>query len=150
MTQVFEVEALLQKHLSFLFSATLIHTHKGVRIAVECQSPGTFQKELIRMPGRRWLVFLCIYPGLPQICAGREFSGLGHAVGFAVLFNAAMVTTFIFPETVSPVVVALEWYVVGVAWLWATLAAGWWIWRHHPEQHRTEIEGLFRETISTT
>ena len=99
------------------------------------------------MPGRRWLVFLCIYPGLPQICAGRELSGLSHAVGFTVLFNAALVTTFIFPETVSPVVVALEWYVVGVAWLWAAFAAGWWIWRHHPEQHRTEIEGLFRETI---
>ncbi len=22
-----------------------------------------------------------------------------------------------------------------------------WIWRRHPEQHRTEIEGLFREVI---
>lgn len=131
-----------------IFSVALIHTWEGVRIAVDCQGAGPYQKELMGMPGRRWLLFLCIYPGLPQIGAGREIFGLAHAIGFTVLLNAALVTTFIFTDAVSPVTVVLEWYAVGAAWLWAAFTAGWWIWKHHPEKHRTEIEQLFREAIA--
>jgi len=99
------------------------------------------------MLGRRWLIILCIYPGLPQMGAGRDWAGLVHAIAFTGLFNAALITTFIFPEIASPVAVAFVWYLVGVAWLWAAVTAGWWIWKHHPEQHRAEIEVWFREAV---
>lgn len=99
------------------------------------------------MPGRRLLTILCIWPGLARICGGRELAGLTQAVAFTALLNSALIATLIFPETVSPLVAVLLWYAVGVSWLWSTVASLWWLWQHHPEHHRTEIEQLFREAI---
>jgi hypothetical protein len=66
---------------------------------------------------------------------------------FAVTFNLAVVSRFIWTESFSPgwadffaTVAACHW----VASLGYTL---WWIWLCHPERHRAEIDRLFREAI---
>jgi hypothetical protein len=98
------------------------------------------------MPRRLGIAALSLWPGLPQIWSGQEVLGLILAALFAATLNLALVTQFIWTESFAPgwpaffaCLATMTW----IAWLGYTL---WWIWRCHPERHRTEIDQLFRES----
>lgn len=57
------------------------------------------------------------WPGLPLIAVAGQWAGLGVAVGFAVLLNAAIATTFLWYDVLSPGARRITWAAVGIAWL---------------------------------
>jgi hypothetical protein len=54
------------------------------------------------MPRRFGVAALCLWPGLPQIWSGQEVLGLILACLFAATVNLAVVTQFIWTESVAP------------------------------------------------
>ncbi len=99
------------------------------------------------MPRRAWIAGLSAWPGLPQIWSGQEVLGLILAALFAATLNLTIVSRTIWTEAFAP----------GWSMFFAALAAGtwfaglgytlWWVWRCHPERHRTEIDRLYREAL---
>lgn len=69
-----------------------------------------------------------VWPGLPRLWLRGEVGGLLTAVGFALLLNFALVTTFVWPQLVSRQLP--EWLVpatcwIAVVWFWVVgLRAG--------------------------
>ena len=57
------------------------------------------------------------WPGLPQIWRQGAWSGLGLAVGFAVLVNLSLATTLLWSELFTPEVRNALWGGVGIVWL---------------------------------
>ncbi|MBI3465152.1 MAG: hypothetical protein HY000_19170 [Planctomycetes bacterium] len=74
------------------------------------------------------LSLLCLWPGLPQICAGKEWQGLLLAVAAGVLLNVAVVAGWIWTEWIPPRQVSALWIAVIVAWSGAATYAVW-AWR---------------------
>ena len=58
-----------------------------------------------------------IWPGLPQLWRHGSWSGLGQAVGFAVLLNLVLLATYGWTEWISPGVRVVGWLGIGGWWL---------------------------------
>ncbi|MGA2621636.1 MAG: hypothetical protein ABSF26_28890 [Thermoguttaceae bacterium] len=63
----------------------------------------------------RWTVYL--WPGLPQIARGGGWAALVVAVGAAVLLNAALVTTWIWPDWIARELRIISWALLAVTWV---------------------------------
>ncbi len=73
------------------------------------------------MPGVRWIAIL--WPGLPQLWWQGAWSGLALACGFAVLFNIAILSTWVWTELLDLPFRLFAWCGVLLFWL-ASAAAG--------------------------
>lgn len=99
------------------------------------------------MTPRRNLAVLSIWPGLPQIWAGRPVLGLALAATFTVLLNVALGTTFIWTDAAEMATVSVVWYATAVLWMGALGATVWWLCKKHPEHFHAEIDTLLREAL---
>lgn len=97
------------------------------------------------MSRRFGIALLSIWPGLAQIWSGQEALGLILAALFAATLNLALVARFLWTEAFAPGWSAFFASLATITWLAALGYTLWWIWRCHPERHRVEIDGLFRE-----
>jgi hypothetical protein len=97
------------------------------------------------MPTRRWIAFLSIWPGLPQIWSGQEVLGLILAGLFALGLNLAILGRFVWTEAYPPGLSTFCIALSGVTWFSALIYTCFWLWRCHPERHREEIDRLFRQ-----
>jgi len=77
------------------------------------------------MVWRRSRVLLYFWPGLPSVWIGGAWSGLILAVGFGLLLNWALVSTFVWTELVGPLAKQGIWLGVAVVWSGAVLMAAW-------------------------
>ncbi len=59
----------------------------------------------------------CVWPGLPRLWVRGDAAGLIWAVGFALLLNVAIITTFVYSELVSPPVRTALWWGLAGFWL---------------------------------
>lgn len=99
------------------------------------------------MPKRLWIAALSLWPGLPQIWSGQEFLGLMLATLFAAALNLALVGRFIWTETFDPGWPAFFSALAVLTWASGLGYTLWWVWRCHPERHRTEIDSLYRAAV---
>jgi tetratricopeptide (TPR) repeat protein len=97
------------------------------------------------MPRRLGIAALTLWPGLPQIWSGQEVLGLILAALFAATLNLALVTQFIWTELFAPGWPAFFACLAAMTWTSGLGYTLWWIWRCHPERHRSEIDHLYRE-----
>jgi tetratricopeptide (TPR) repeat protein len=97
------------------------------------------------MPRRFGIAALSLWPGLPQIWTGQEVLGLILASLFAVTFNLALVSQFIWTEAFASGWPAFFTSLAAMTWVAGFAYTLWWAWRCHPERHRVEIDRLFRE-----
>lgn len=66
---------------------------------------------------------LCLWPGLARLWLRGEWASLLLATGFSLLLNAAILTTFVWPEWLGPGFVSSIWPVLGLVWgvsLWGS------------------------------
>jgi hypothetical protein len=82
-----------------------------------------------RMP---WTTYL--WPGLTRLWKHGDWSALLWAVGFGLLLNAAVVSTWVWSELLSPGSRSVTWLVVAVWWV----AGGLWSRRWNRRQPATE------------
>lgn len=101
------------------------------------------------MPRRLWIAALSVWPGLPQIWSGQEVLGMILAAWFASTLNLALVTRFIWTDSFAPGWSQFFAALAAITWLSSLGYTLWWIWLCHPEQHRPEIDRLFREAIES-
>jgi tetratricopeptide (TPR) repeat protein len=97
------------------------------------------------MPTRKWIAFLSVWPGLPQVWSGQEILGLILAAFFALTLNLAVVSQRIWTEAFAPGWPAFFSILAAVTWFASLGYTLYWLWLCHPERHRTEIDRLFRE-----
>lgn len=84
----------------------------------------------------------CLWPGLPRLWVCGEMSALRLALGFTVLLNLALVTTFLWPWRFPTILTVLLWALVGGIWA----ACFWGAWRQFPNpptENATIYEDLF-------
>jgi len=63
----------------------------------------------------RWAIGM--WPGLPQLWRRGDWSALALALGFTLLLNLVLLTTFVWTELVVPSVSLIAWSVVAGFWL---------------------------------
>ena len=92
----------------------------------------------------RWAIGA--WPGLPQLWRRGDWSGLALALGFALLLNLVLLTTFVWTELVTPSVAVAAWVVVAGFWLASFISS----WRSGFEQGRapTAQEDLFPTAVA--
>ena len=61
--------------------------------------------------------FLALWPGLPKLWWFGSLMGLAQALGFALLLQLTVFTTFIWPETIGSLSRAVVWFCVLGFWL---------------------------------
>ncbi len=99
------------------------------------------------MPRRAWIAVLSLWPGLAQIWSGQEVLGLMLAALFAATLNLAVLTQFLWTDAFASGWPAFFAALAMITWLAAMGYTLWWVWRCHPERHRTEIDRLYREAL---
>lgn len=82
-----------------------------------------------RMP---WPVYL--WPGLPQISRQGSWTALAAALIAALVLNAMLLGSFVWPDLIGPDFRIICWMTLAVAWSAAAGASFWWDYR---EQGRT-------------
>ena len=97
------------------------------------------------MPRRFRIVALSVWPGLAQIWAGQELLGLLLAAMFATSLNLSIVARWIWSELFAPPWGQFLGTLALVTWLASVCYTLWWAALCHPDRHRREIDGLFRE-----
>jgi tetratricopeptide (TPR) repeat protein len=97
------------------------------------------------MPRRFRIVFLSIWPGLPQIWLGQEVLGLLLALFFASTLNLAIVSRWIWNEGFTPGSSEFLATLAFFSWMMSLGYTVWWVGLCHPDRHRQEIDRLFRE-----
>jgi hypothetical protein len=97
------------------------------------------------VPRRLWIATLSLWPGLPQIWSGQEVLGLILGSFFATTLNLALVARFVWTESFAPGWSGFFAALASCLWLSSFGYTLWWVWLLHPEGHRGEIDGLFRE-----
>jgi tetratricopeptide (TPR) repeat protein len=97
------------------------------------------------MPRRHWIAVLSLWPGLPQIWSGQEVLGLILAALFAVTFNLAVVSQFLWTEALAPAWPPFFAVLAALMWLAGLGYTLFWIWRCHPQRYRGDIDRLYRE-----
>ncbi len=63
---------------------------------------------------QRWL---CLWPGLAKLWLRGDFFALVLAIGFTVLFNLALLSTFVWPQWLGNSFPMVAWPIVGIVWL---------------------------------
>jgi len=66
---------------------------------------------------RRTEWILCAWPGLARIWLRGDWYALLGATAFALVLNAALICTFVWPDLVSPTIRTAAWGLVAVTWL---------------------------------
>ncbi len=99
------------------------------------------------MPKRLWIALLSFWPGLPQVWSGQEALGLFLAILFAVVLNLTLVSRFVWTDLFGPTLASFFGFAAALTWLASLIYTLWWLWRCHPERHRTEIDRLYREAL---
>ena len=66
---------------------------------------------------------LCGWPGLPQLWLRGSYPALVFAIGFSIVLNLALVSTFIWPSLFGDIVPAIAWPVIFLVWLVTTWGA---------------------------
>ena len=66
---------------------------------------------------------LCGWPGLPQLWLRGNYTSLIWAIGFSVVLNLALVSTFIWPALLGDVAPAIAWPILFLVWLVTTWGA---------------------------
>lgn len=66
-------------------------------------------------------LFTCLWPGLPRLWWRGDWRALLTAIGFAAALNFALVTSFLWPQSLPSLVEGIGWVVILVFWL----AAAW-------------------------
>ncbi len=78
----------------------------------------------------RWCSLL--WPGLPQLWFAGAWSGLGMALGFALLVDLGLLTSRVWTEVLSPEARGMLWLVVAGIWLTAAIVSCRWVARLRP------------------
>lgn len=99
------------------------------------------------MPKRLWIALLSIWPGLPQVWSGQEVLGLFLATLFAILFNLALISRFVWTDLFGPVWSSFLGIAAILTWFASLVYTCWWIVRCHPLRHKVEIDRLYREGL---
>ncbi|MEZ6093819.1 MAG: hypothetical protein R3C03_06225 [Pirellulaceae bacterium] len=60
---------------------------------------------------------LCLWPGLARLWTKGDWASMGLAMGFALLLNVAMVSSFIWPELLGKSFPTVVWPVLGFVWI---------------------------------
>jgi cytochrome c-type biogenesis protein CcmH/NrfG len=97
------------------------------------------------MPKRFRIVMLSFWPGLAQIWSGQEVLGLFLGLLFASTLNLAIVSRWIWNEAFAPSLPEFFATLAVVSWFVGLGYTVWWVGLCHPDRHRREIDGLFRE-----
>ena len=63
---------------------------------------------------QRWL---CLWPGLAKLWLRGDYIALLLALGFTVLFNLALLSTFVWPEWLGNSFPMIAWPIIGIVWL---------------------------------
>lgn len=87
---------------------------------------------------RNAALIVCLWPGLPGLWTRGLLSGLSSAVAFAMLLNAALAASFLWPELVGWTLNATAWALVLLFWGLGT----WWNVRRlaNPNENSEQIE----------
>ena len=96
---------------------------------------------------RRFAATTSLWPGLAQVWSGQEFLGVILAALFAATLNLAVVTRFIWTESVPRGFPAFFAALSVLTWFAGLAYTCWWVWRCHPDRHKAEVERLFREAL---
>ncbi len=67
------------------------------------------------------------WPGLPQICVRGSWAALLEALAATMLFNAALVASFVYSELVGSAVRTALWVLVAMVWIAGAGHGAWWI-----------------------
>jgi hypothetical protein len=97
------------------------------------------------MPKQVRIASLSLWPGLAQIWSGQELLGLMLASLFAFAFNFAIVSRWIWTDAFPGAWPDFFAVLTVMTWIASLTYTLWWVGFCHPERHREEIEGLFRE-----
>jgi len=95
-----------------------------------------------RMP---WATYL--WPGLPQLWYSGLWSGLALAVGFAVLLNVLLLSSFVWVELLTPFDLRLGWLSIGALWGASAIVSLWLGRRGRAVPAATSAEVLFRGAL---
>ncbi len=98
---------------------------------------------------RRWIPCLSLWPGLAQIWSGQEWLGLILAAFFGLNLNAALLTSIVWRDAVPQSAVVFFFACCAATWASTLAYSLWWNWRCHPEQHRLEIDRLYRQSLES-
>lgn len=66
---------------------------------------------------------LCGWPGLPQLWLRGSYPALVFAIGFSIILNLTLVSTFIWPALFGDIVPAIAWPIIFLVWLVTTWGA---------------------------
>lgn len=64
---------------------------------------------------------MCLWPGLAPLWVTGQWSGLAWAIGFALILNAALVSTWIWTELAGPTFRLAAWCLTAAVWLASAL-----------------------------
>lgn len=78
---------------------------------------------------------LSLWPGLARLWMRGEWSALILAVGFSLMLNLALVSTFVWPELIGPGFSAVVWPVLGLVWL----VSAWSCWQQQNELFTRQV-----------
>lgn len=96
---------------------------------------------MVRIP---WTAFL--WPGLPHLWYGGQWSGLALAAGFAVLLNGSLLATFVWVELLDSRQLQLAWLATGGVWAGSAVVSAWYG-RGLAPRRRSAAEAMFREAL---
>ena len=72
----------------------------------------------------RWgQLILCGWPGLAQLWCRGSYRALLVAVGFSILLNLALISTFLWPALLGDIFPAVAWPIIFIAWLVSALTS---------------------------
>jgi hypothetical protein len=86
------------------------------------------KKERKPMRRMRWAMYF--WPGLIQICIRGSWAGLGVAILAGALFDAALLTTFVWTELLAHSLRTIIWIALGSLWTVSAIVAVVWDGRH--------------------
>ena len=93
----------------------------------------------------RWCSLL--WPGLPQLWFAGAWSGLGMALGFALLVDLGLLTSRVWTEVLSPEARGMLWLVVAGIWLTAAIVSCRWVARLRPNSQPASGSADLFETV---
>ncbi len=98
------------------------------------------------MPTAPWIT--CFWPGLSRLWFCGQWRGLVWATLFAGLVNSLLLTSFLWPELVSPTIRSAMWFFAVGVWV----ASAWGSLRHLPQllnsRGEIEVDTLFQQAQS--
>jgi len=90
----------------------------------------------------------CLWPGLPQLWRRGSWLGLATALLFAVLLNAALASTLLWTEVITPGGRNVIWAATLVLWTTSISLSYWKIRKQHPDVTSAADRDLFPDALS--